>query len=358
MGHSKNGYTLDMGEQSGTAQADVQKEKVQNDVEKDTFRPWLQVSYGRTNRNNVGSFYAGKKSGTVANLGKTGNGSRNINGLSGHVADKYGKNREGRKKLAKEVVGSDARKTVLTNKGVKNGAKKVGGSRFSILSEGLEEEIGMGISDVENNCFNKPFKDNVVERRFVGKGRTSNKGNVRVLDSRSNDMEEVLEDSDVLQSLHKEVMGVVGSEVQFFFGQWLEKGMLSNLNSEVSKEEVRSALFGIGGLKTPSSDGFPTIFFQNQWSVCRKDVVILIVDSFKSGTFPTNINQTLIALIPKVPSPLNMSQIRPINLCNSTYKIISKVIVQKLRNLLPELVSPNQVAFVTGRQIQDNIVVA
>ncbi|KAI9182723.1 hypothetical protein LWI28_028248 [Acer negundo] len=186
------------------------------------------VARQMTNRNNVGSFYAGKKSGTVANLGKTGNGSRNINGLSGHVADKYGKNREGRKELAKEVVGSDARKTVLTNKGVKNGAKKVGGSRFSILSEGLEEEIGMGISDVGLSSYNMAQPSTVLteisnirssrKKDFVGKGRTSNKGNVRVLDSRSNDMEEVLEDSDVLQSLHKEVMGVVGSEVQFFFG--------------------------------------------------------------------------------------------------------------------------------------------
>ncbi|KAK2653125.1 hypothetical protein Ddye_012981 [Dipteronia dyeriana] len=53
-----------------------------------------------------------------------------------------------------------------------------------------------------------------------------------------------------------------------------------------------------------------------------------------------------------------MSQLRPISLCNTTYKVISKIIVQRLRHLVPNIISPNQVAFVPGRQIQDNIVVA
>ncbi|KAK3205157.1 hypothetical protein Dsin_019203 [Dipteronia sinensis] len=53
-----------------------------------------------------------------------------------------------------------------------------------------------------------------------------------------------------------------------------------------------------------------------------------------------------------------MTQLRHISLCNTIYKVISKIIVQRLRNLLPRLVSPNQVAFVLGRHIQDNIIVA
>ncbi|KAL5831019.1 hypothetical protein ACOSQ4_016373 [Xanthoceras sorbifolium] len=69
-------------------------------------------------------------------------------------------------------------------------------------------------------------------------------------------------------------------------------------------------------------------------------------------------NQTLITLIPKIESPMEMSHLRPISLCNTMYKVVSKIIVQRLRGLLPKLISPNQVAFVPGRQIQDNIIVA
>ncbi|KAK1584321.1 hypothetical protein Q3G72_031946 [Acer saccharum] len=138
----------------------------------------------------------------------------------------------------------------------------------------------------------------------------------------------------------------------------LEGDLNEELNRVVCDEEVKLGLFGIGKLKSPGPDGFPAVFFQSQWEVCRKDLCQLVRDSFEFGYFPALLNQTIIALIPKVPSPLDMTQLRPISLCNTAYKVISKVIVQRLRGLLPKVVSPNQVAFIPGRQIQDNIVVA
>ena len=87
-------------------------------------------------------------------------------------------------------------------------------------------------------------------------------------------------------------------------------------------------------------------------------LIQFVKGSFRNGSFPCALNQTLITLVPKVPSPLEMTQLRPISLCNTVYKLVSKIIVQRLRVLLPEIISPNQVAFVPGRQIQDNIVVA
>ncbi|KAK4850034.1 hypothetical protein QYF36_003261 [Acer negundo] len=130
------------------------------------------------------------------------------------------------------------------------------------------------------------------------------------------------------------------------------------MNREVSEEEVRTGLFGIGGLKASGPYGYPVTFFQNQWAVCKQDLVRLVVDSFKTCTFFANLNQTLIVLIPKVPSPLEISQLCPISLCKTAYKIISKVVVQILKDLMPTLISLSQVAFILGRQILDNIVVA
>ncbi|KAK3212865.1 hypothetical protein Dsin_017571 [Dipteronia sinensis] len=80
--------------------------------------------------------------------------------------------------------------------------------------------------------------------------------------------------------------------------------------------------------------------------------------NFDEGCIPDLINQTYISLIPKVPNASYMSQLRPISLCNTYYKVVSKMIVQRLRHLLLSLISPNQVAFVLGKQIQDNIILA
>ena len=55
---------------------------------------------------------------------------------------------------------------------------------------------------------------------------------------------------------------------------------------------------------------------------------------FSKGTFPNDINQTIVALIPKIPRPEEVGQFRPINYCNLIYKIITKVIVLRLRKFI------------------------
>ncbi|GJT69316.1 reverse transcriptase [Tanacetum coccineum] len=71
-----------------------------------------------------------------------------------------------------------------------------------------------------------------------------------------------------------------------------------------------------------------------------------------------NINETLITLIPKIPSPTSLNDLRPISLCNVIYKIISKVLVNRIKQVLPRLIDETQSAFVTGRMIANNAIVA
>jgi hypothetical protein len=71
-----------------------------------------------------------------------------------------------------------------------------------------------------------------------------------------------------------------------------------------------------------------------------------------------SVNQTDICLIPKVPQPEFVNQFRPISLCNTIYKVVSKVIVERLKELVPIIVSLFQTGFVPRRNIHENIVVA
>lgn len=69
------------------------------------------------------------------------------------------------------------------------------------------------------------------------------------------------------------------------------------------------------------------------------------------------LNQTHITLIPKVPNPESTSQYIPISLCNNSYKIISKILANRLKAILPNIISYHQNAFIRNRQIQYNILI-
>ncbi|VVA40999.1 PREDICTED: reverse mRNAase, partial [Prunus dulcis] len=133
---------------------------------------------------------------------------------------------------------------------------------------------------------------------------------------------------------------------------------LEGLTCPVSIEEIKNSVFAIGRLKTPGPDGFPALFYQDYWGVCSDDIISFVQDCFNTATLPDHLNETLIALVPKVERPMFMNQLRPISLCNTLYKVVSKILVARLRPCMTKLVSPNQVSFVPGRQITDNIIVA
>lgn len=114
----------------------------------------------------------------------------------------------------------------------------------------------------------------------------------------------------------------------------------------------------MGALKAPGSDGFPGLFFQKYWEIVGEDVFKVLQSFFLDGVLLNEINQTNIILIPKVPNPESMGQLRPISLCRFLYKIISKVLVNRLQPFMDGIISEQQSAFVLGRQIQDNIMVA
>jgi hypothetical protein len=125
-----------------------------------------------------------------------------------------------------------------------------------------------------------------------------------------------------------------------------------------TEEEVKKALFNIGDLKAPGPDGLHAIFYKRYWSLIGEELTDEVLKAINSGVVPEGWNNTNIVLIPKVDNPENISQYRPISLCNVLYKVISKVLAARLKVILPEIISPTQSAFVPGRMITDNVLVA
>jgi hypothetical protein len=127
------------------------------------------------------------------------------------------------------------------------------------------------------------------------------------------------------------------------------------LAREFTREEIKEALDGIGDLKAPGADGMPALFYKHFWETVVVDEVLNVL---QGGNIPEGWNETIVVLIPKVQTPESMKDLRPISLCNVVYKLISKVLANRLKCILDEVISPNQSAFVPGRLISDNTILA
>ena len=110
--------------------------------------------------------------------------------------------------------------------------------------------------------------------------------------------------------------------------------------------------------KAPGPNGIPVFFFQNFWGTVKTDVCNVIQAFFHSGSLLKVLNQTFITPIPKIPNLEEVSHFRPISLNNVFYKIISKVLVNRLKPIMDSIITPYQNVFIKGRNISDNILLA
>ncbi|GAU35782.1 hypothetical protein TSUD_56590 [Trifolium subterraneum] len=123
-------------------------------------------------------------------------------------------------------------------------------------------------------------------------------------------------------------------------------------------EEIKAAVWDCDSFKCPGPDGINIGFFKDFWDLLKVDLLNFFSDFHRHGVLTKGLNSTFIALIPKVESPLKVSDFRPIALVSSIYKILSKVLANRLRNVVGVVVSDAQSAFIKGRQILDGILIA
>lgn len=85
---------------------------------------------------------------------------------------------------------------------------------------------------------------------------------------------------------------------------------------------------------TSGLDGMPPIFYKFFWHVVGEDITIVVLRALNSGIVPESINTTFISLIPKIKSPKKVLDFRPVSLCNVVYKLIAKLVANRLKNFL------------------------
>ena len=130
------------------------------------------------------------------------------------------------------------------------------------------------------------------------------------------------------------------------------------LMSVVTYEEVKNAVFAMHPDKSPGPDGLNPGFFQSFWNLLGGDVVKFCQEFMNTGELPVGVNQTVVCLIPKVKVPQAMTELRPISLCNVLIRIFSKVLSNRLKACLRSLISDRQSAFLEGRLLTDNAIIA
>ena len=123
-------------------------------------------------------------------------------------------------------------------------------------------------------------------------------------------------------------------------------------------EEVHVALADMNGDKAPGLDGFTVAFWQFGWDVVKSDIMGLFSDFHEHERFVRSLNSTFLVLIPKRGGVEELKDFRPISLTGSIYKLIAKVLANRLKKVMNKLVNSAQNAFVEGRQILDASLIA
>lgn len=140
--------------------------------------------------------------------------------------------------------------------------------------------------------------------------------------------------------------------------QRVDSTMALELGAPFQKEKIIQALKEMHPCKSPGPDGLPAMFYKKYWHLVAEEICTLVLNFLNGGDMPGELNHTFVVLIPKVQKPTEMKDLRPISLCNVSYKLISKVLANRLKKVLPMIIDEHQSAFVLGRLITDNILLS
>jgi hypothetical protein len=132
----------------------------------------------------------------------------------------------------------------------------------------------------------------------------------------------------------------------------------SSLELPFEEKEVLEVVKGMNHDKALDPDGFSIAFFQDCWDVIKTDLMGVFQGFHTHSKFVESINATFLALIPKKSEAMDLKDFRPISLVSGVYKIIAKVLANRLRKVVDKIILKPQNAFVKGRKILDSVSIA
>nr|GEW87278.1 RNA-directed DNA polymerase, eukaryota, reverse transcriptase zinc-binding domain protein [Tanacetum cinerariifolium] len=145
----------------------------------------------------------------------------------------------------------------------------------------------------------------------------------------------------------------IRASIDMNFPKVLSSVQKEELECDVSKEELKRAVWDCGMDKYPGPDGFTFGVFCKFWSTIENDVYEAVTYFFTNGVIPKGCNSSFISLIPKTPGANMVKDFRPISLIGCMYKIIVKILMNRLVGVIGDIVNEVQSAFIADRKILD-----
>lgn len=146
-------------------------------------------------------------------------------------------------------------------------------------------------------------------------------------------------------------------DLEGLFEKVIDEEENARLIETPTNEEIFSILKIMPSLKSLGPDGFLVIFYKHYWGSINHDVISAVKRFFQNGFLLKEWKNTFIILIPKCKGANTFKDFRPISLSNVCYKLISKIISNRLKPFLDRIISPHQTAFIQGRWINENSLV-
>ncbi|XP_039009733.1 uncharacterized protein LOC120138287 [Hibiscus syriacus] len=154
------------------------------------------------------------------------------------------------------------------------------------------------------------------------------------------------------------VKGSNVSTIKDLLGFSLPRDASDSLCKDVSEAEIKEALWGQENNKSSGPYRYNAFFFKKAWSILGEDFLAAVRYCFDHSCMLISFNATAFVLVPKIPNPSLVKNFRPISCCTVVYKTVTKILVHRLSSVFPDMISMNETAFVKGRSIVDNTLLA